>query len=163
MTLPTKVHIVKPMAFPVVMYRFESWSVKKAERQRIDAFKLWCSRKLLRVLWIAKRSNPSFLKEINSEYSLEGLLLRLQYFSHLMWRVNSLEKTLMLGKTEDKRREWQRMTCLDTITDSKNMNLSKLQEMVKGREAWHAAVQGVAKSWTRFSDSTTTIHWWSMG
>ena len=117
-TLPTKVHIVKVVVFPVVMYGCESWSIRKAERWRIDAFRLWCSRKLLRVHWTARRSSQSILKEINPEYSLEGLKLKLQYFGHLMWRAYSLEKTLMLGKTESKRRRrWQKMRWLDSITD----------------------------------------------
>ena len=152
-TLPTKVWIVKAMVFPVVMYGCESWTIKKAERRRIDAFKQWCWRRLLRVPRTARRSNQSILKEINPEYSLEGLMLKLQYFGHLMQRANSLEKTLMLGKIEGKRRRgWQRMRWLNGITDSMNMGLGRLRELVTDREAWHAAIHRVTKSRTRLSD-----------
>ena len=156
-TLPTKVRLVKAMVFPVVMYGCESWTVKKAEHRRIDAFALWCWRRLLRVPWTARISNQSILKEISTGCSLEGMMLklRLQYFAHFMWRVDSLEKTLMLGVIGGRRKwERQRMRWLDGIIDSIDMSLSELQELVMDREAWRSVIHGVTKSWTRLSNWT---------
>ena len=161
-TLPTKVHLVKAMVFPVVMYGCESWTIKKADHRKIDAFELWCWGRFLRVPWTIRRSNQSILREISPEYSLEGPMLKLkfQYLGHLMWRADSLEKTLILGKIEGRRRRgWQRMSWLYGIIDSMDMRLSKLSETVKDREPWCALVHGIAKSQTWLSDWTTNNKW----
>ena len=148
--------MVKAMVFPVIMYGCDSWTIKKAEHWRIDSFQLWCWRRLLRVRWTARRSNQSILKEISTDYSLERLMLKLQYFGHLIWKAYSLEKTQMLKKIDGRRRGWQRTRWLDDITNSMSMSLSKLWEMLKGRKTWHAAVHGVSKSQTWLSSWTWT-------
>ena len=155
----TKLHVVKAMVFPVAMYGSATWTIKKAEHWRIDAFEVWCCRRLLRIPWSTRRSNQPILKEVNPEYSLEGLMLKLklQYFAHLMWRADSLEKILILGKTEGRGREWQRMRWLNSITNSMNMSLSWLREIAKDRGVWCAGVHGDTKSQRWLSHYTTKI------